>query len=148
MKKVVVSLRALLSAGATALLGALGFSSCAENINNGMAEYGTPTVQYKLKLKVTDQADQPIPGLSLKAIGQSKTSDAEGKALIEGRDTGFYKDHEIVVEVKDIDGDANGVVKDEVKHIAISKSDFTSHQPKGWLNGTVEKEINLKVERK
>lgn len=147
MKKRFLSLRALVSAGSAALLTALGFGSCNE-VDMGPAEYGTPTVHYKLKLKVVDQEDKPVSGLELSSMGSTKLSDAEGKAELEGSGVGFYRDHEVTVQIKDVDGAANGVVADEVRTVKVTKSDFADHDKKGWDNGTVHKEVELKVERK
>ncbi len=62
MKRVYLSVRSLLSAGASLLLGWLGFASC-DSI--GMEEYGTPTVDYEFKVRVTDQDAKPVEGLQV-----------------------------------------------------------------------------------
>lgn len=152
MKRVYLSVRSLLSAGASLLLGWLGFASCTESPGFGMAEYGTPTVDYEFKVRVTDQDAKPVEGLQVdlpSSYGdKKKLTDAQGNAELEGSYTGFRRDHQIVLEVKDIDGDTNGIVADQQVTVEVKESDFVSKGSGNWNNGKVEKEIEIQVERK
>ena len=117
-----------------------------------MAEYGTPTVDYEFKVRVTDQDAKPVEGLQVDlpmSHGDEKElTDAQGKAELDGSYTGFYGGHKVVLEVKDIDGEKNGVVADQQVSVDIKESDFVSKGSKKWNNGKVEKEIEIQVERK
>lgn len=152
MKRVYLSVRSLLSAGASLLLGWLGFASCTESPGFGMAEYGTPTVDYEFKVRVTDQEAKPVEGLQVDLLNgygdKKKLTDAQGKAELDGSYTGFRRDHEVVLAVKDIDGEKNGVVADQQVIVDVKESDFVSKGSGNWNNGKVEKEIEIQVERK
>ena len=152
MKRVYLSVRSLLSAGASLLLGWLGFASCTESPGFGMAEYGTPTVDYEFKVRVTDQDAKPVEGLQVDLLNghgdKKKLTDAQGNAELEGSYTGFRRDHQVVLEVKDIDGEKNGVVADKQDTVEVKESDFVSKGSGSWNNGKVEKEIEIQVERK
>lgn len=152
MKRVYLSVRSLLSAGASLLLGWLGFASCTESPGFGMAEYGTPTVDYEFKVRVTDQEAKPVEGLQVDLLNgygdKKKLTDAQGKAELDGSYTGFRRDHEVVLAVKDIDGEKNGVVADQQVTVEVKESDFVSKGSGNWNNGKVEKEIEIQVERK
>ena len=152
MKRVYLSVRSLLSAGASLLLGWLGFASCTESLGGGMAEYGTPTVDYEFKVRVTDQDAKPVEGLQVDLLNgrgdKKELTDAQGKAELEGSYTGFRGNHGVILEVKDIDGDTNGIVADQRDTIDIKESDFVSKGSGNWNNGKVEKEIEIQVERK
>ncbi|WP_304286345.1 radical SAM-associated putative lipoprotein [Porphyromonas uenonis] len=152
MKRVYLSVRSLLSAGAALLLGWLGFSSCSEASGFGMAEYGTPTVDYEFKVRVTDQDAKPVEGLQVDLPNGSgdkmKLTDAQGNAELDGSYTGFRKDHKVVLEVKDIDGEKNGVVADKQVTVEVKKSDFVSKGSGNWNEGKVKKDIEIQVERK
>lgn len=152
MKRVYLSVRSLLSAGASLLLGWLGFASCTESPGFGMAEYGTPTVDYEFKVRVTDQDAKPVEGLQVDlpvSHGDEKElTDAQGKAELDGSYTGFRRDHEVVLAVKDIDGEKNGIVADQQVTVEVKESDFVSKGSSNWNNGKVEKEIEIQVERK
>ena len=50
--------------------------------------------------------------------------------------------------VKDVDGEKNGIVTDLSKSEKITKADFINKGDGSWNNGTVKKDISLKVERK
>ena len=149
MKRVYLSVRSLLSAGASLLLGWLGFASC-DSV--GMAEYGTPTVDYEFKVHVTDQDAKPVEGLQVDLPKDHRVkkelTDAQGKAELDGSYTGFHRDHQVVLEVKDIDGEKNGVVADKQVSVEVKESDFVSKGSKRWNNGKVKKEIKIQVERK
>ena len=149
MKRVYLSVRSLLSAGASLLLGWLGFASC-DSI--GMEEYGTPTVDYEFKVRVTDQDAKPVEGLQVdlpSSYGDEKElTDAQGKAELDGSYTGFHRDHQVVLEVKDIDGEKNGVVTDKQVTVEVKKSDFVSKGSGNWNEGKVKKDIEIQVERK
>lgn len=152
MKRVYLSVRSLLSAGASLLLGWLGFASCTESLGGGMAEYGTPTVDYEFKVRVTDQDAKPVEGLQVDLRNshgvEKELTDAQGNAELDGSYTGFHRDHQVVLEVKDIDGEKNGVVADKQVSVEVKESDFVSKGSKRWNNGKVKKEIEIQVERK
>ena len=149
MKRVYLSVRSLLSAGASLLLGWLGFASC-DSI--GMAEYGTPTVDYEFKVRVTDQDAKPVEGLQIDLPNgrgdKKKLTDAQGKAELKGSYTGFRGGHGVALEVKDIDGEKNGVVTDKQVIVDVKESDFVSKGSGNWNNGKVKKDIEIQVERK
>ena len=149
MKRVYLSVRSLLSAGASLLLGWLGFTSC-DGV--GMAEYGTPTVDYEFKVRVTDQDAKPVEGLQVDLLNgrgdKKKLTDAQGNAELKGSYTGFGGEHGVVLEVKDIDGEKNGIVADQRDTIDIKESDFVSKGSKRWDNGKVKKDIEIQVKRK
>ena len=117
-----------------------------------MAEYGTPTVDYEFKVRVTDQDAKPVEGLQVdlpSSYGdKKKLTDAQGNAELEGSYTGFRRDHEVVLAVKDIDGEKNGIVADQQVTVEVKESDFVSKGSGNWNNGKVEKEIEIQVERK
>lgn len=152
MKRVYLSVRSLLSAGASLLLGWLGFASCTESLGGGMAEYGTPTVDYEFKVRVTDQDAKPVEGLQVDLLNgrgdKKKLTDAQGKAELEGSYTGFRGNHGVILEVKDIDGEKNGIIADQRDTIDIKESDFVSKGSGNWNNGKVKKDIEIQVERK
>ena len=152
MKRVYLSVRSLLSAGASLLLGWLGFASCTESLGGGMAEYGTPTVDYEFKVRVTDQDAKPVEGLQVDLLNgrgdKKELTDAQGKAELEGSYTGFRRNHGVILEVKDIDGEKNGIIADQRDTVEVKESDFVSKGSGNWNNGKVEKEIEIQVERK
>ena len=152
MKRVYLSVRSLLSAGASLLLGWLGFASCTESLGGGMAEYGTPTVDYEFKVRVTDQDAKPVEGLQVDLLNgrgdKKELTDAQGKAELEGSYTGFRGNPGVILEVKDIDGEKNGIIADQRDTIDIKESDFVSKGSGNWNNGKVKKEIEIQVERK
>ena len=117
-----------------------------------MAEYGTPTVDYEFKVRVTDQDAKPVEGLQVdlpNGRGDKKElTDAQGNAELDGSYMGSRRDHQVVLEVKDIDGEKNGVVADQQVTVEVKESDFVSKGSGNWDNGKVKKDIDIKVERK
>ena len=117
-----------------------------------MAEYGTPTVDYEFKVRVTDQDAKPVEGLQVDLLNgrgdKKELTDAQGNVELEGSYTGFRGDHGVALEVKDIDGEKNGVVADKQVIVDIKESDFVSKGSGNWNNGKVKKDIEIQVERK
>ena len=152
MKRAYLSVRSLLSAGAALLLGWLGFSSCSETPDSGKVEYGTPTVDYEFKVRVTDQDAKPVEGLQVglsRSYGnEQELTDVQGNAELDGSYMGSRTDHKVVLEVKDIDGEKNGVVADKQVTVEVKESDFVSKGSGNWNNGKVKKDIEIRVERK
>ena len=150
MKKIFLSVRALCSAGFATLISSLGLSGCnLTDVNNGMAEYGTPTVKYQFKVKVVDQTNAPVEGLEVQVQGDGKQlTDATGTATLTGEYAGPRKEHEVTFAVKDVDGEKNGIVSDLSQTETIAEKDFVSQGNGGWDSGVVRKDINIKVERK
>lgn len=151
MKKTYLSIRSLVSAGVLTLLGWLGLSGCNRSaVNCGMCEYGTPTVNYEFKVKVTDQMGKPVEGLEVGILQDDdrEHTNNDGEATIDGDYVGIYKDHQVTFIVRDIDGPKNGVVTDLTQNENIYKSDFVKKGDGHWDNGTVMKWVNLKVKRK
>ncbi|TFH94458.1 radical SAM-associated putative lipoprotein [Porphyromonas levii] len=151
MKRTYLSIRSLLSSGVATLIGWLGLSGCdRSDINNGMCMYGTPTVKYQFKVKVTDQVGRPVEGLLVGILqdDEREHTDSDGRATIDGRYNGKYKDHEVTFVVKDVDGAKNGFVTDLTQKEKITTADFTKRNIDSWDNGTVQKSTHLKVERK
>ncbi len=117
-----------------------------------MAEYGTPTVDYEFKVRVTDQDAKPVEGLQvdlpMSRGDEKELTDAQGNAELDGSYTGFRRDHQVVLEVKDIDGEKNGVVADQQVTVEVKESDFVSKGSGNWDEGKVKKDIEIQVERK
>ena len=151
MKKIYISVRKLFAAGAAALAGWLGISGCSNATDDYPVEYGTPTVRYSFKVKVEDRTDAPVEGLQVglkDEYGSEELTDKSGTALLEGDLIGGYREFEVTFVVKDVDGAANGTVSDLTHTETITTDDFTDRGDGHWINGTVKKEINLKVDRK
>ena len=117
-----------------------------------MVAYGTPTVDYEFKVRVTDQDAKPVEGLQvalpISHVNEKELTDAQGKAELKGSYTGFRGGHGVALEVKDIDGEKNGVVTDKQVIVDVKESDFVSKGSGNWNNGKVKKDIEIQVERK
>lgn len=115
-------------------------------------EYGTPTVDYEFKVRVTDQKAKPVEGLQVDVLeghqSERSLTDADGKIELEGSYTGFHGGHKVTLMVKDIDGEKNGIVQDQQIPVDIKEKDFVSDGNGKWNNGRVEKRIDIQVERK
>lgn len=155
MKRAYISVKSLLSAGAAILLSWLGFTSCGDTPfgGGGMAEYGTPYVEFDFKIRVTDQNDRPVRGLQIDVEGNwdddKEYTNANGYAEVDGEYTGFHQEHEAKIVISDVDGEKNGVVANQVHKVKILESDFTSKGKKRrWNNGSIEKKIDITVERR
>ena len=148
------------------LLALLGISSCGE-INNeddpfkGMTMYGTPSAQYSVKGKVTDDKGKAIEGLQV-ILGKryydnssvkydqhyfpidTLTTDSKGVYQFEsGKDFPFEN---LQVDVNDIDGAAGG---GEFNSATTVVNNIEYKGGSGWYRGKAEIKVpDIKLKKK
>ena len=139
------------------LLGLLGFSACSEgensnktrdDIDNIPCMYGTPTVEFTIKGKVTDSAGVPIKGI---VVSLDRNSDL---SAVTGEDGSFTTNKVRAINIygtltfTDTDGDANGgdfATKDvSVENLPTVKI----KDGEGWYNGEYEVTADVKLTKK
>lgn len=139
------------------LLGLLGFSACSEgensnktrdDIDNIPCMYGTPTVEFTIKGKVTDSAGVPIKGI---VVSSDRNSDL---SAVTGEDGSFTTNKVRAISIygtltfTDTDGDANGgdfATKDvSVENLPTVKI----KDGEGWYNGEYEVTADVKLTKK
>lgn len=139
------------------LLGLLGFSACSEgensnktrdDIDNIPCMYGTPTVEFTIKGKVTDSAGVPIKGI---VVSSDRNSDL---SAVTGEDGSFTTNKVRAINIygtltfTDTDGDANGgdfATKDvSVENLPTVKI----KDGEGWYNGEYEVTADVKLTKK
>ena len=104
-----------------ALLGLGGCNQIDEEIDEGMKlMYGTPSVHYSIKGKVTDDSGKALKGIEVTVMGNytengKTTSRPIGDNCFSDTQGDYAKEHSFVVgfqsltfHFKDIDGEANG----------------------------------------
>ncbi len=132
----------------TLLLGLLGFSVTSCFITPDM--YGCPTAEWKVKGKVVDETGQGVPGLQV-ALG-NRTDNETGviydqnywplDTLQTGPDgiyevqSGGFPFSKLQIDVKDIDGEANG---GEFQDASLVVTDFKFKGGDGsWYSGVAD----------
>ena len=139
------------------LLGLLGFSACSEgensnktrnDIDNIPCMYGTPTVEFTIKGKVTDTEGNPIKGI---VVSSDRNSDL---SAVTGEDGSFTTNKVRAINIygtltfTDTDGDANGgdfATKDvSVESLPTVKI----NDGEGWYNGEYEVTADVKLTKK
>ena len=139
------------------LLGLLGFSACSEGENSNKTKndidnipcmYGTPTVEFTIKGKVTDSAGVPIKGI---VVSLDRNSDL---SAVTGEDGSFTTNKVRAINIygtltfTDTDGDANGgdfATKDvSVENLPTVKI----KDGEGWYNGEYEVTADVKLTKK
>ena len=139
------------------LLGLLGFSACSEgensnktrnDIDNIPCMYGTPTVEFTIKGKVTDTEGNPIKGI---VVSSDRNSDL---SAVTGEDGSFTTNKVRAINIygtltfTDTDGDANGgdfATKDvSVENLPTVKI----KDGEGWYNGEYEVTADVKLTKK
>ena len=140
------------------LLSALGFSACGEDGLIGGSEepcmYGTPTVDFMVKGKVTDNAGVPIKGIVVSSKGMESFTDGNGLSAVTAEDGTFVTNKATAISIggtllfTDTDGEANGgdfaTVEVDVRQLPKSQT-----KPKdGWYTGEFEVTADIKLEKK
>ena len=141
------------------LLGILGFSACTEGENsitdekkNGIDDipcmYGTPTIEYRVKGKVTDTEGSPIKGIVVSSANDT------GLGAVTNEDGSFttnkVSDMSIygTLTFTDTDGEANGgdFATTSVKLENLPAVKLTDG--KGWYTGEYEVTADVKLTKK
>ncbi|MGP1476254.1 MAG: radical SAM-associated putative lipoprotein [Phocaeicola sp.] len=134
----------------TGILGILGFSSC---VGDEPDEYGTPTVDYVYKGKVTDEKDVPIQGIQVAADLKDPNdasikkdtiyTDANGE--FQKKITGLYTVKSATIKFSDVDGKQNGSFQDAT----ITTEDLVKTKKRnGWYLGEFTFTANQKLKKK
>lgn len=142
----------------------LGFSACSDN-NEGnlMCEYGSPSVSYQVKGKVTTATGVPIEGIQVivRDPYAGFLKELEPYSYSQGADTVFTNDkgeftghkaesssiYDQKVFFHDIDGDANGGTF-ESDSVEMKKMDIKQVQEGGsWYSGGFEITTTVKLDR-
>jgi putative lipoprotein (rSAM/lipoprotein system) len=132
----------------SALLALLGFS-CGKFINNGYAEYGTPSATYKAKgVVVSETDDSPIEGI--RTVFKSyytydDTYDDIDAAYTDSNGFFFLRSDDVrrqklYVELIDVDGEENGLYAPMEIEADYTNETFTGSSG-NWYKG--EAEIDL-----
>ena len=163
--------KSLLSRLCAAVLALLGFASC-EKFNDVRLEYGTPSVDFKVKGTVTDEASNPLEGIRVIVRTefdnhpnprQSYVDDLGRYHAYGGDDTlytdvkGRYESHELnaisiasqKVYFDDIDGAAGGgAFKSDSVQIKNAPNEQYKKGDGHWYNGGYEYTVDVQLQKK
>lgn len=157
MKKLTKCVASLLSVGCAAFLG-LFHTSC--HLIGGV-EYGTPYMEYDVKVKVQSPGGKPIEGIEVAVVGKYHTP--EGDRIVklvtpvQTNSSGIAQisqasyiggfGNKLYVQAVDVDGVKNGRWETKVDSVAITPSDIHKFHPETFgYQGTIKKEITLTME--
>ena len=139
----------------TAILSLLGFASC----DNGLCEYGTPTMDYKLGGTVSDEEGNPIEGIrvsfSLKTYGSNPTdvttTDKHGRYELPEKKEFEVWSEQLIIE--DVDGEANGSFQSDTLSLEpdVLWSNRGKQYKKGdgnWYEGGFEVNVDVTLKAK
>ncbi len=138
------------------LLGILGFTACGEGGAGGgmMCEYGTPTMDYVVKGKVTDKAGTPIKGIVVSAKSRQPYGNAPELSAVTAADGTFVTNKverttgsEILV-FTDTDGEANGGEFATLEKQISTLPQTQVKEGEGWYRGEYEFTADVKLEKK
>ena len=137
------------------LLGALGFTACNDNSNGMMCEYGTPTVSFNVKGRVTDADGKPIKGIVVSSTEVNSFSENGGLEAVTGEDGRFttQKVKAIGIHGKllftDIDGAENGgEFETQTVELHTLPETKIAEGDGGWDVGEYEVTANVKLKAK
>ena len=151
--------KSLLSRLCAAVLALLGFASC-EKFNDVRLEYGTPSVDFKVKGTVTDEASKPLEGI--RVVIRRPYNPYISRSQQDGGDTiytnaeGKYESPIITdmsVQQKkayydDVDGAAGGgeFASDSVEIYKAPKTQFKEASG-GWYDGGYEYTVDVQLQK-
>lgn len=137
------------------LLAVMGFSACEEQA----LMYGAVHADYTIKGTVTNEADEPLPGIRIRSpwtVNYNDTTytvredtvytDANGEFTYQ-TDCFQRGEYDISLLIEDIDGEANGgsYASDSVS-VSFKDTELTGGDE--WFLGRAEKEVNIRLKEK
>lgn len=157
MKKLTKRVASLLSVGCATFLG-LFHTSC--HLIGGV-EYGTPYMEYDVKVKVQSPDGKPIEGIEVAVVGKYHTP--EGDRIVklvtpvQTNSSGIAQisqasyiggfGNKLYVQAVDVDGVKNGSWATKVDSIPLFPADIQSRKPKKrWCRGVLKKGIAVTME--
>ena len=148
-----IKYRRVIQIFASGALALLGFSSCSDE--NGVEEYGTPTISYTASGSATDEGGTPIKGIQVVdnyAYAQPDTTytDAKGEfAIVRSQVTGWKEDNfkSYQIKFKDVDGESNGSFKNDSAFINEMTLKQTEDKTGSWNFGSYSISLSKKLKK-
>lgn len=134
-----------------AILGLLGFTACG---NAPLDMYGSPTVDFTVKGKVTDSEGTPIKGIVVSSKNVQSYGDGNGLNAVTDEKGEFVtnkvKESGVVgvLVFTDVDGAENGGDFDTYEKDLSKLPKAQLKEGKGWYNGEYEVTADVKLIKK
>ena len=133
------------------LLSLLGFAGCGQD-EEGVVEYGSPHADYKIKGKVTNEAEVPLSDIQVEiqfdSYPNANTIKSNKQGEFEWKETLFPRSQTIKVITTDIDGEANGgAFESDTTEVIFTREDLKGGGG-SWYEGSAEKSIQIKLKEK
>ncbi|MDH6359174.1 radical SAM-associated putative lipoprotein [Parabacteroides sp. PF5-9] len=138
------------------LAGLLVLLGCGDSDDPGVVicEYGSPYSTYEIKGKVTNETDEVIQGIRMRAryaytrdweqtLSDTTKTDVGGYYSFK---TDVFAVESIQLFAEDIDGDENGAFESD--SITISQDEIKLENGERWFLGEGEKTVNFKLKKK
>ena len=130
--------------------------------------YGVPTMNFMIRGQVRDAKGRPVRNIHVNMLernmeleGTALQGDPEAiKAWLDGTAIETDGDGRFEIQrsgtpqelvrlmVRDVDGKVNGDFKDKVVEMEVTPADLDRSEANGWFQGTFNKEVDIKLERK
>lgn len=134
------------------LLGALGFAGCSESFS---CEYGTPSVDFTVKGKVTDSEGTPIKGIVVSSKSVQSYDDGNGLNAVTDENGEFVtnkvKEFGVggTLVFTDVDGAENGGdFETYEKELLHSERTQIKEGDGNWYQGEYEVTVDVKLRKK
>ena len=136
------------------LMALLGFGSagCESEEYYGMAEYGTPTVNYQVKTRVVDSEGNPIKDIEVTLSGSEdfsyswayvlETTTQEDGTLANSRTHDMMGVSKLYIRLTDVDGEENGGEFEElVQSVNVNHLNKIEEGDGNWYRGSYEVKV-------
>lgn len=130
--------------------------------------YGVPTMYYQIRGQVRDAEGNPVKNIRVNMLERgmevqgtelqgdpervkewleesAAITDKEGRYELTDRGTPI---EQVRLMVRDVDGKKNGEFKDQLVEVEVKAEEVDRTGAQGWYQGTVNKQIDIKLENK
>lgn len=129
------------------LLGVFGIGTAAA-CGLGRVEYGTPYATFTVSGKVTDAAQNPVPGIVVTAVDKSASGQtaSDGSFYLTGRSD--YDFEHVQIAFSDIDGEENGGQFGTVtQEVLLTKTGEPDKDDSSWYSGEYSGSVDVTLEK-
>lgn len=131
--------------------------------------YGVPTMNYSIQGRVRDAEGNPVKDIRVNMLERNMETTPEGELVGDPENVSRYlKSTEVVTDrgghfeiknsglpqtevkllIRDVDGQENGSYQNQVLSVPVLPEDLDRQEAGGWNQGTFNKDLDVRVEKK
>ena len=131
--------------------------------------YGVPTMEFRIQGQVKDAEGKPVRNIKINMLERGMEASADGvlqgdpesverwleSTAVSTDESGHFEltnsgipQEQVRLLVRDVDGKENGEFRNQLLEVDVDRSDIDGSNAGGWNQGTLKKNLDIKLEKK